>query len=84
MPDPEYIEKQQVNMVLTEAHRRYPSSFYNGLSAAKALIMKMPASDAVIVKRCIYCIYYSVCAEAEEYGDDHYCALGKFGIEGQK
>ena len=84
MPDPEYIEKRQVNMVLTEARKRYPSSFYNGLEAARALIMNMPASDAVIVTRCQYCIYKSVCADAKQYGDNHYCSLGKFGREEQK
>ena len=76
-----YIDKQAALKALDKACRRYPSTFYNGLSIAADIVQKMPAADVVEVVRCRECGLadaYGHCEMQNFWGTrDDYCSRGR-------
>ena len=51
MAEKEYISREAANEACREAVRRCPSSFYNGIEAARDAIRQLPAADVRSVRR---------------------------------
>ena len=53
----EYISRKMANEACRECVRAYPSSFYNGIEAARYAIIRLPAADVAPVRHGRWNVY---------------------------